>query len=105
MVSQLTTTERQLALVILAALGLCGLAMASAGHTDPFGIHGMVVLLASIAMAFVVLAGYHAPEPGSEQRARYYDDPSRSASCSPCSGACSGCSWATGWPGCSPIPT
>src|SRR5690606_2922423 len=77
MVSQLTTTERQLALVILAALGLCGLAMASAGHTDPFGIHGMVVLLASIAMAFVVLAGYHAPEPGSEQRARYYDDPSK----------------------------
>ena len=77
MVSQLTTTERQLALVILAVLGLCGLAMASAGRDDPFGIHGVIVVLASIAMVFVVIAGYHAPEPGSERRAHYYDDPSK----------------------------
>ncbi len=77
MVSQLTTTERQLALLILAVLGLCGLAMASAARDDPFGIHGVIVVLASIAMVFVVIAGYHAPEPGSERRALYYDDPSK----------------------------
>jgi cytochrome c oxidase cbb3-type subunit I len=77
MVSQLTTTERQLALVLLAVLGLCGLGMASVGRDDPFGIHGVIVVLTSIAMAFVVIAGYHAPEPGSERRTLYYDDPSK----------------------------
>ena len=77
MVSQLTTTERQLALVILAVLGLCGLAMASAGRADPLGIHGLIVVLASVAMVFVVIADYHKPEPGSERLSHYYDDPSK----------------------------
>jgi cytochrome c oxidase cbb3-type subunit 1 len=77
MVSQLTTTERQLALVILAVLGLCGLAMASAGRADPLGVHGLIVVLASVAMVFVVIAGYYNPEPGSERLSHYYDDPSK----------------------------
>ena len=77
MVSHLTTTERQLAIVILGVLALCGLAMASAGRADPLGVHGLIVVLFSIATAFVVIAGSDKPEPSRERLSNYYDDPSK----------------------------
>ena len=36
-----------------------------------------MVLLVGIAMVFVLLSGYFAPEPGEERLAHYYDDPVR----------------------------
>jgi len=77
MIAQLTKDERQLALILLLALTLCGFAMAVAGRGDPLGVHGVIVLLAGIAGAFGVISGYYAPEPGEDRLDRYFDDPSR----------------------------
>ncbi len=77
MVAGLTRSERQLALVILTLLGLAGLAMAAAGRGDLIGAHGFVVLVFTIAVAWLVMAGFYAPEPGEERLARYYDDPTK----------------------------
>src|SRR5205809_6155864 len=76
MVAQLTKSERQLALIILLAMSLCGLAMGAAGHGDPLGVHGAIVLLAGIAGTFGVISGYYQPEPDGRLD-RYFDDPSR----------------------------
>ena len=77
MVAQLTKNERQLALIILLAISLWGFAMAVAGHGDPLGVHGAIVLLAGIA-------GRSASFPATTHRSlatdrldRYFDDPSR----------------------------
>ena len=77
MVAQLTKTERQVALIILLAISLWGLAMAVAGRGDPLGVHGVIVLLAGIAGTFGVISGYYAPEPDDSRLDRYFDDPSR----------------------------
>ncbi|MGP2492379.1 cytochrome-c oxidase, cbb3-type subunit I [Mesorhizobium sp. PUT5] len=77
MVSGLTVTERQWALVTLLALALIGLAMAAAGSGDPFGIHGFIVLIFSVGLAFVVMSGYYAPEPDPARLSHYYDDPTK----------------------------
>jgi cytochrome c oxidase cbb3-type subunit 1 len=76
-VSGLTIAERQLALVILGLLGLCGLAMAVAGRHDPLGAHGFIVMAFCAGMAFVVIAGYYDPEPDPQRLSRYYDDPTK----------------------------
>ncbi|MDG4892483.1 cytochrome-c oxidase, cbb3-type subunit I [Mesorhizobium sp. WSM4976] len=75
MISQLTRTERQLALVSSAVVAFIGLAMAAAGRHDPLGGHGFVVLVFGIVMVFVVISGYYLPEPVEDRRAHYYDDP------------------------------
>jgi len=77
MVSQLTVSERQLALVILGLLAICGLAMAAGGRGDPMGVQGFVVLIYAVGFAFVVMAGLYAPEPDEGRLARYYDDPTK----------------------------
>ncbi|BCH25007.1 cytochrome c oxidase, cbb3-type subunit I [Mesorhizobium sp. L-8-3] len=77
MASRLTIGERQLALVVLALLGLGGLAMAAAGRNDPLGAHGFVVLAFAGIVAFVVLAAYYAAEPDATRLSRYYDDPTK----------------------------
>ena len=77
MVAQLTKNERQVALIILLAISLWGLAMAVAGRGDPLGVHGAIVLLAGIAGTFGVISGYYAPEPDDSRLDRYFDDPSR----------------------------
>ena len=77
MVGQLTKTERQLALVILMALAVTGLAMAAAGNDDPLGAHGTIVMVASIAGVFGVISGYYHAEPAEERLQSYYDDPSK----------------------------
>ena len=77
MVGQLTKTERQLALVILTALAVTGLAMAAAGNDDPLGAHGIIVMVASIAGVFGVISGYYHAEPAEERLQSYYDDPSK----------------------------
>ncbi len=77
MVSQLTVSERQFALVILGLLAMCGLAMAAGGRGDPMGAQGFVVLIYAVGFAFVVMAGLYAPEPDDSRLSRYYDDPTK----------------------------
>ncbi len=77
MIAQLTKDERQSALVILGVMALIGLTMAIAGHDDPFGVHGAIVLVLATLGVFVMLSGYFAPEPSDERLSRYYDDPAK----------------------------
>ncbi len=78
MVSGLTVTERQWALVTLLVLAVVGLAMAAGGRGDPLGVHGFIVLIYSVGLAFVaIMAGYYAPEPDEARLSHYYDDPIR----------------------------
>ncbi|MGM4889482.1 cytochrome-c oxidase, cbb3-type subunit I [Tardiphaga sp. 604_B6_N1_1] len=79
MIAQLTKSERQLALIILLSLTICGLAMAIAGSQDPLGIHGAIVMLAGIAGIFGVIYVYYEPEPDEARLALYYDDPTKLA--------------------------
>src|SRR4051794_41838663 len=75
MIAQLTKNERQLAIIILLAMSICGLAMAVAGSGDPLGIHGAIVLLAGIAGAFGGISGYYEPEPPNDRLGPHFDDP------------------------------
>ncbi len=77
MVSQLTISERQYALVALLLLGLGGLAMAALGRGDPIAVHGYIVLLFAVGLGFVVMAGFYDPEPDPARLSRYYDDPTK----------------------------
>lgn len=77
MVAQLTRRERELALLVLGLLALCGLVMAAAANDDLFALHGGLVLVFAVALAFLVISGLHAPEPTGDRQAEYYDDPSR----------------------------
>ncbi len=77
MIAELTKNERDGAVVILAMLAVVGFAMAAAGHDDPFGAHGGLVLIAALAGIAAVIAGYFAPEPGPARLAQYYDTPSK----------------------------
>ena len=75
MVATLTHSERRLALLLLTLLGLTGLAMAIGGRGDPMGVHGFIVLVFSLGLAFVVMAGFYAPEPDDQRLSHYYDEP------------------------------
>jgi len=75
MVAQLTKNERQLGLIISVLVALLGLAMAAAGKQDLLGIHGLIVAAFGVGSAFLVISGYHLPEPTKERLASYYDDP------------------------------
>jgi len=77
MVSGLTVAERQLSLAVLIALSLCGLAMAAGGRGDPLGIHGFIVMAASLGLTFLVISRYYDPEPPAERLSHYYDDPTK----------------------------
>ena len=77
MIGQLTTNERQSALIILVVLALGGLIMTVAGQGDPLGAQGVVVILMALAGVFAVIAAYYAPEPPAERLDHYYDDPTK----------------------------
>ena len=75
MVSTMTITERQIALIISTLVALCGIFLAAAGRQDALGVHGFIVALAGLAGVFVIIRGYYDPEPGPERLSVYYDEP------------------------------
>ena len=77
MIAELTKAERQLALVILIAVALCGLLLAAIGRADALGVHGALIMALAIAGIFGVISGYYKPEPGRARLDSYYDDPSK----------------------------
>src|SRR5690606_1611920 len=77
MVTGLTVSERHMALFVLGALALAGLAMAVGGRGDPLAVHGYIVLAFSLGLGFVVLSALFAPEPPESRLSEYYDDPTR----------------------------
>ncbi len=77
MVAQLTIRERRLALLILLIMGLVGLFMTVAGADKAFSLHGLITLIFSVGLMFVVLSGYFEPEPDGKSLLQYYDDPTK----------------------------
>ncbi|MDN5927292.1 MAG: cytochrome-c oxidase, cbb3-type subunit I [Hyphomicrobiales bacterium] len=75
MISTMTITERQIALLISVLVALCGIVLAAAGRHDPIGTHGLLILLAGLAGTFFILRGYYDPEPAPERLTSYFDDP------------------------------
>ncbi len=76
-ISNLTTGERWNALLILIVMALVGLLFAAAGDGDPIAMHGALVLVLAIALAFLVMTHLDDPEPPAERLDTYYDDPSK----------------------------
>jgi cytochrome c oxidase cbb3-type subunit 1 len=77
MFKQLTSGERQVAFAILAALTAIGLAFAAAGKNDALGVHGLIIMAAAIAGIFALISGSFEPEPSTDRRDSYYDEPSK----------------------------
>jgi cytochrome c oxidase cbb3-type subunit 1 len=75
LITQLTFSERSNAFVILLAMAMAGVAMAVLGGADPLGIHGLMVLIYSGILLYVVLPSLYAAAPQEDRRASYYDDP------------------------------
>jgi hypothetical protein len=51
--------------------------MAAAGHGDPMGMQGWVVILFAAPIGFFLMQGLDAPEPPEDRFESYYDDPTR----------------------------
>jgi cytochrome c oxidase cbb3-type subunit I len=77
MIAELTGPERWLALLIFAALILCGMFFAVAGQGDPLAGQGWIILLAGFAGTVWMLRHFDAPEPGAARLTQYYDTPSK----------------------------
>lgn len=77
MISGLTASERRIALTITIAVLFGGLLMAAAGHGDPMGMQGWVVILFAAPIGFLLMQGLDAPEPPEDRFESYYDDPTR----------------------------
>ena len=77
MIEQLTTIERQRALVLLLVVTLVGLILLIAGKDDPLGVHGALIMVVAIAATFGVITDLFAPEPTENRLESYYDEPSK----------------------------
>ena len=75
MIRQLTFSERPYAFLIPLVMAMAGIAMAVVGKSDPLGIHGVIVLIYSGVLLWLVLPSTYAPEPQMDRQASYYDEP------------------------------
>ena len=75
MLGNLTSSERQNALVLAAAVTFAGAAMAIMGRSDILGVHGVIVMLFGGVVAWLIMASFYGPEPTQDRAASYYDDP------------------------------
>jgi len=77
MVADFTRSERVTSLVLLGGLIVVGLAMAIGGRNDLMGVHGWIVVAASLWGTVTLIRGFDLPEPSAERLAQYYDAPTR----------------------------
>ena len=75
MIANLTSAERQIALVIAAAVALAGGVMAVLGRSDVLGVHGVIVMLFAGIVLCLIMSSFYGPEPTEDRDASYYDDP------------------------------
>ncbi|MCB1471251.1 MAG: cbb3-type cytochrome c oxidase subunit I, partial [Rhizobiaceae bacterium] len=75
MLANLTSSERQSALILASLVTLAGVAMAVLGRSDVLGVHGVIVMLFGGGIAWLIMASFYAPEPTDDRAASYYDDP------------------------------
>lgn len=77
MIAQLTTTERQIGLVLALIVTLLGAALGLAGRHDVLAYHGLLIAAFGAVVAIAILRQMDRPEPGEERLSEYYDDPIR----------------------------
>ncbi|WP_338576191.1 cytochrome-c oxidase, cbb3-type subunit I [Brevundimonas olei] len=79
MTLDLTIGERRLALVVLSALTLFGIALAAGGGRtgDPVALHGLIIAAFGLMLVFPVIAQYLSKEPSAEAQSGYYDAPTK----------------------------
>ena len=79
MASELTISERHLALVVLVGLALFGIALAAGGGRvgDPVAAHGFIIAGFSLALIFPIILRYFEPAPSAERLSGYYDTPTK----------------------------
>ena len=75
MIANLTSSERQGALILAAVVALAGMAMAALGRADVLGVHGLIIMLFAGAVLFLIMSSFYDPEPTEDREASYYDDP------------------------------
>ena len=75
--TQLKIAERQIAMILSGLIVLVGLVMAAAGHGDPMGAHGWIVMLFAGVVFCIVMNVLEDPEPSEDRRTSYYDDPTK----------------------------
>ena len=71
MITQLTKSERQLAIGILLLIACVGLAFAGAGKDAPLGVHGFLIMATAILGIFAVISGYFAPDRAEAVRCAF----------------------------------
>ncbi len=77
MALNLNSGEKTLALILLVLLALAGLVMAAAGHGNPLGVHGFIIVIFSSVLAFSVLSVSTDAEDDRSRFAQYYDEPTK----------------------------
>ena len=77
MIANLTSSERQYALVIAVAVALAGIAMAALGRSDTLGVHGVIVMLFAGVVLYLIMSSFYGAEPTEDREASYYDDPTK----------------------------
>ncbi|MFV0474551.1 MAG: cytochrome-c oxidase, cbb3-type subunit I [Pikeienuella sp.] len=77
MISQLTVSERGMALTLSGLGVLVGLLMAAFGDGDLMGAQGWVVMAFCLVIFGIVLRKIYDPEPTEDRSTSYYDDPTR----------------------------
>jgi len=66
MLSQLTRRERYIGFYQLVAIGLVGLFFMIAGRHDPIATHGLIIVLFSVMLGWLVYRSLPAIEPNAE---------------------------------------
>jgi cytochrome c oxidase cbb3-type subunit I len=75
MIGQLTSGEREAALVICGVTALAGAALGLVGRHDVVAWHGLLILLFAGSFGFLLMTRIGLPEPTGDRGMSYYDDP------------------------------
>ena len=75
LIGQLTSGERQGALILCGLTALAGAALGLAGRHDVVGWHGLLILLFAGGFGFLLMTRIGLPEPTGDRGTSYYDDP------------------------------
>lgn len=79
MISKLTKSERELAILISLLLSVLGTLFWFGGNGDHIGMHGALLAVFGYLFSFVLIGDYFRPDPTPKRLKKYYDDPTKVA--------------------------